>query len=91
MKKICAALLALPLSALVDAAPSVAEIYRPWCAQYYGFGGGSSNCGFTSYAQCMQTAGPGTGAWCVQNPWYLAYGPGSANDAQPARRNRSRR
>ena len=66
-----------------------AEIYRPWCAQYYGFGGGGTNCGFISYEQCMMTAF-GAGAWCVQNPWYLAYGDGSQKAAATARRARSR-
>jgi hypothetical protein len=28
----------------------------------------------------MMTAGPGTGASCVQNPWYLAYGSGEGGD-----------
>jgi hypothetical protein len=95
MKAIRAALLAaLPaacLFAVIGSTPSVAEIYRPWCAQYYGFGGGSSNCGFTSYAQCMQTAGPGTGAWCVQNPWYLAYGAGDTKPDGTGHRTRTRR
>ena len=69
------------LAALLFASPLVAsvphsaeaEIYRPWCAQYYGFGGGGTNCG-----------------WCVQNPWYLAYGDGSQKTAATARRARSR-
>ena len=84
------------LAALLFASPLVAsvphsaeaEIYRPWCAQYYGFGGGGTNCGFISYEQCMMTAF-GAGAWCVQNPWYLAYGDGSQKAAATARRARS--
>jgi hypothetical protein len=32
----------------------------------------------------------GAGAWCVQNPWYLAYGDGSQKTAATARRARSR-
>jgi hypothetical protein len=51
-----------------------AEIYRPWCAQYTSRGG-STNCGFTSYQQCMATV-RGIGGYCVQNPWYLQYGQG---------------
>ena len=58
----------------IDARPSIAETYRPWCVQYSGRGIGTT-CTFTSYAQCMMTAGPGTGGYCVQNPWYLSYGP----------------
>jgi tripeptide aminopeptidase len=57
MTAIRTALLAIVLLAAVDGTPSVAEVYRPWCAQYYGFGGGSSNCSFTSYAHA-QSATP---------------------------------
>jgi hypothetical protein len=57
----------------VFASAASAEVYRPWCAQYYGADSGDTNCGFVSYDQCMMTA-RGAGAWCVQNPWYLAYG-----------------
>ena len=42
----------------------------PWCAQYAGAGGGAMNCGFVSYAQCMQTL-QGMGGFCVQNTQYL--------------------
>ena len=79
MKTVCAALIVLACASLLDAGPSYAEIYRPWCAVYQGNRGGARNCGFTSFAQCMMTAGPGTGASCVQNPWYLAYGSGNGN------------
>jgi hypothetical protein len=43
----------LLVTALVASVPhsAKAEIYRPWCAQYYGFGGGGTNCGFISYEQ----------------------------------------
>lgn len=68
-------LLAFSLLGAIVASPASAEVYRPWCAQYYGANGGGTNCGFTSYEQCMMTA-RGAGAWCVQNPWYLAYGQG---------------
>ena len=46
------------VTALVASVPhsAKAEIYRPWCAQYYGANGGGTNCGFTSYQQCMMTA-----------------------------------
>jgi hypothetical protein len=66
--------LAVCLLAAIDARPSIAETYRPWCAQYTGRGS-ATNCSFTSYAQCMMTAGPGTGAYCYPNPWYSQYGP----------------
>ena len=83
-------LLALATLAAADARPSYAEIYRPWCAQYFGRGS-STNCGFTSYEQCMMTATPGSGAWCVQNPWYLAYGQGQIADPPARGKRRIRR
>ena len=71
-------LLAFFLVGAIFASPASAEVYRPWCAQYYGNNGGGTNCGFISYDQCMMTA-RGAGAWCVQNPWYLAYGQGRSD------------
>jgi hypothetical protein len=69
------ALCAACMLTAIDAHPSSAANYRPWCVQYYGrSSSGTINCGFTSYQQCMMTAGPGTGGMCVQNPWYLYYG-----------------
>ena len=71
------ALPALAALTMIDLQPAAAEVYRPWCAQYSGGrGGGGTNCGFVSYEQCMMTATPGSGAYCVRNPWYQAYGPG---------------
>jgi hypothetical protein len=81
------ALFALSALAAIIATPAQAEIYRPWCAQYYGANGGGTNCGFTSYQQCMMTA-QGAGAWCVQNPWYLAYGGGQEAGTRGARARR---
>ena len=74
MKLIRAVLVVLTLSSLtaIDAGPAAAEVYRPWCVQY----SRGTNCGFTSYEQCRMTATPGTGGYCVQNPWYLWYGAG---------------
>ena len=40
----------------------------PWCAYWHGTGG-SRNCGFTSYEQCMWTA-RGAGADCRANTQY---------------------
>jgi Protein of unknown function (DUF3551) len=76
------ALLACSAIVMIDARPSTAEIYRPWCAGYPPTG---YICAFTSFEQCMKTAGPGTGASCSQNPWYLYYGPGSDGSAQRER------
>jgi len=87
-----AALIVLALASLtaIDARPAVAEIYRPWCVQYQGSRSGATNCGFTSYEQCMMTATPGSGAYCVQNPWYLQYGSGERGSDTGGRRARTR-
>src|SRR5262249_31312934 len=73
--------------ASVGAPPSSAEIYRPWCVQYFGGLSGGTSCTFSSYDQCMQTA-RGNGAYCYQNPWYSQYGgaapePGERRPARP--------
>ncbi len=69
---------------VIDARPSFAETYRPWCVQYSGRGG--RDCGFTSYDQCMMTATPGSGGSCVKNPWYVWYGGGGTTGQGGARR-----
>ena len=49
-----------------------AEIYYPWCANYGGGDeGGGSNCGFSTYEQCMATVS-GIGGFCDPNPFYNA-------------------
>ncbi|HEY6993806.1 MAG TPA: DUF3551 domain-containing protein [Xanthobacteraceae bacterium] len=83
------AVLIVCLLTAIDARPSLAEIYRPWCVQYTGRGS-STNCSFSSYEQCMMTAGPGTGGYCVQNPWYLWYGPNGSGTTGPGGRARRR-
>src|SRR5262245_12540332 len=61
----------LTMLAAVDPRPAAAETYRPWCVQYSGGSGDNgTTCAFTSYEQCMLTA-RGTGAFCIQNPWYV--------------------
>jgi hypothetical protein len=40
----------------------------PWCAQYSGLGG--TNCGFTTFAQCMATLA-GMGGFCNANTQYV--------------------
>ena len=93
MKTNRAVLIVLTLSSLaaIDARPTAAEIYRPWCVQYQGSRSGATNCGFTSYQQCMMTATPGSGAYCVQNPWYLYYGSGGQKPETTGRGERTRR
>jgi len=47
-------------------APAGATEY-PWCANFHD--GAGSNCGFTSYEQCMLTA-RGSGGYCAENTFY---------------------
>jgi Protein of unknown function (DUF3551) len=62
----------LGILVIVAATATNAEAQNyPWCAQYAGGGGGATNCGFISYAQCMQTL-QGMGGFCVQNTQYIA-------------------
>jgi hypothetical protein len=44
----------------------------PWCAYYGGgdMGGGGSNCGFTTFEQCMTTLS-GMGGFCDRNTQYV--------------------
>ena len=43
----------------------------PWCAIYSGgMGGGGTNCGFTTFEQCMETA-RGLGSLCQPNTQFL--------------------
>ena len=49
--------------------PAEAQNY-PWCAYYSsGGGGGGTNCGFTTFEQCMATA-RGLGSNCQPNTQY---------------------
>ena len=44
----------------------------PWCAYYGGgdIGGGGTNCGFTTFEQCMATLS-GMGGFCDRNTQYV--------------------
>jgi uncharacterized protein DUF3551 len=76
--------LTLAMLSAIDARPAAAEVYRPWCAQYTGGSGDNgTTCTFASYEQCMLTA-RGSGAYCVQNPWYS--GQGENKGERPRRR-----
>jgi hypothetical protein len=61
------------------------RIEYPWCANYGGgaAGGGGSNCGFTSFEQCLETI-RGMGGFCDPNPFYKGPSP------RPARRPQKR-
>jgi hypothetical protein len=70
------------LALMAGCGPAVAQDY-PWCARYHD-DLGSRNCGFESYAQCMETA-QGGGAYCEQNSLYKAPEPEpAAAPEQPA-------
>jgi hypothetical protein len=60
------------LAALTLLTPTVghADSY-PWCAQYGRSGDGGRNCGFVSFAQCMDTV-RGIGGFCERNQFYTA-------------------
>jgi Protein of unknown function (DUF3551) len=47
--------------------PAEAQNY-PWCAQYSGPAGGT-NCGFTTFQQCLDTLS-GIGGFCERNTLY---------------------
>jgi hypothetical protein len=77
MIRVAFALVAVAAVTTANTRPATAEIYRPWCLQ------GFETCTFNSWEQCMMTARAGLGNVCVQNPWYLRYGPGQL---EPSRR-----
>lgn len=53
----------------------------PWCAQYSGGDmGGAMNCGFSTYAQCMEDVS-GIGGFCMANNRYEP--PGRAAPTYP--------
>lgn len=69
---------ALALMALASA-PHEARA-GTWCsAEISGSGDGATNCGFSSWAQCMETA-RGSGGFCSRNVW-----PDNAPAAAPSR------
>ncbi|HVY59775.1 MAG TPA: DUF3551 domain-containing protein [Xanthobacteraceae bacterium] len=75
---------------LADARPAHAGDWwwsanYPWCAYYYLYGG--SNCGFSTFEQCMATVS-GVGGICNRNPSYAASVPPKHNPP-PRRRPRS--
>jgi len=49
-----------------------AQNYR-WCSIYTGSMGGSKNCGFTSFQQCMANVS-GIGGFCQENDTYRPAG-----------------
>jgi hypothetical protein len=78
-------LLILGILGSVCAFGGVAEAQNyPWCAEYSGGEmGGGTNCGFSTYEQCMATIS-GIGGFCNRNTQYLA--PGSRPNPSYRRR-----
>jgi hypothetical protein len=67
--KIAIAMLGILAAIAVTGTRAEAQNY-PWCADYGGSMGGASNCGFVSFAQCMQTLA-GNGGFCNVNTQYV--------------------
>ena len=64
-------ILLLALFAFAGAAVTGAEAQNyPWCAYYGSDMGGSENCGFVSFDQCMKTLS-GNGGFCQLNTQYV--------------------
>jgi hypothetical protein len=62
--------LAIFVSALAfcGAGPASADQYK-WCAVGTGVGGGGTNCGYTTYEQCLAST-RGSGGFCQPNQFY---------------------
>jgi hypothetical protein len=68
----CPALAILTTVTVLTAVPAVAQTYSPdypVCLQAFRWGGSDIECGYTSLAQCAQSAS-GLGAMCVVNPYF---------------------
>jgi hypothetical protein len=65
-------LFALGISALTIVLGTTAEAQNyPWCAQYGNGTGGSMNCSFVNFNQCLATV-RGIGGFCIQNNTYVS-------------------
>jgi hypothetical protein len=68
------ALAILTIATILTAAPARAQTYGPdypVCLQTYGIEGGYIECGYTSLAQCAQSAS-GRAAQCIINPYFAS-------------------
>ena len=60
----------LAVAPIVIAASSTAQAQNyPWCSNFHD--GAGTNCGFSTYEQCMATA-RGSGGYCAPNNMYVA-------------------
>jgi hypothetical protein len=73
--RLLVSLMGILFAAIAFNAGAQAQNY-PWCADYGGKMGGSSNCGFSTYEQCMATLS-GNGGFCNRNTQYVP-GPGES-------------
>ena len=82
------ALAILAITAVLMAAQAQAQTYDPAypvCLQTYGIEGGYIACGYTSLAQCAQSAS-GRAAQCIVNPFFIAPRAGEGrHDRRPRR------
>jgi Protein of unknown function (DUF3551) len=73
------ALAILTVTTVLTAVSARAQTYDPnypVCLQTYSIGGGYIECGYTSLAQCAQSAS-GRGGQCIYNPYFAgAQAPG---------------
>ncbi len=68
--RILLALSAACIAAVAVGTPAEAQNY-PWCAEYSGGNmGGATNCGFTTFQQCLDTV-RGIGGFCNPNTQYV--------------------
>jgi len=76
MRFLLAALLTAAAVSAAAPAAKAAPAYDPygWCAEYGGGRGGSTNCYFVTYQQCMWALS-GNGGYCRRNLFYT--GPGN--------------
>jgi hypothetical protein len=74
------------LTTVLAQAPVSALPYDPypWCAVYGGRGGGGTNCGFTTWEQCMATVS-GIGGFCNRNQFYNPRPAASRSRKRPVR------
>ena len=82
-----ALIVAIGICAAAGAMSTRAEAQNyPWCAYYSGgsMGGGGTNCGFTTYEQCMADVS-GIGGLCMRNTQYIP-APAPRPDYRPHRR-----
>ena len=63
--------LALALASIGAVIPRASAGGLPYCIKGCDFGGGTGDCSFYSYQQCLATAS-GRDATCAQNPYFNA-------------------